>query len=58
MKARPGITGPWQTLGRSDIGFEDMVKLDYTYATNWTFSEDLKLLANTAGAVLRGQGVY
>ena len=58
MKARPGITGPWQTLGRSDIGFEDMVKLDYTYVTNWTFSEDLKLLANTVGAVLRGQGAY
>jgi exopolysaccharide biosynthesis polyprenyl glycosylphosphotransferase len=58
LQMRPGITGPWQTLGRSDIGFEDMVKLDYTYVTNWTLSEDLKLLARTAGAVWRARGAY
>jgi exopolysaccharide biosynthesis polyprenyl glycosylphosphotransferase len=56
--ARPGITGPWQTLGRSDIGFEDMVKLDYTYVTNWSFSDDVKLLIRTVGAVLRRRGAY
>ena len=38
--------GPWQTQGRSDIGFEDMVKLDYTYVTNPSFAEDMKLLAD------------
>jgi lipopolysaccharide/colanic/teichoic acid biosynthesis glycosyltransferase len=58
LNTRPGITGPWQTLGRSDIGFEDMVKLDYTYVNNWTFAEDLKLLAQTVGAVIGGRGAY
>ena len=58
LNARPGITGPWQTLGRSDIGFEDMVKLDYTYVNNWSFAEDLKLLAQTVGTVIGGRGAY
>ena len=58
LGARPGITGPWQTLGRSDIGFEDMIKLDYTYVTNPSFAEDLKLLVRTIGAVLRRRGAY
>jgi exopolysaccharide biosynthesis polyprenyl glycosylphosphotransferase len=58
LNARPGITGPWQTLGRSDIGFEDMVKLDYTYVMNWSFPDDLKLLIRTVGAVLRRRGAY
>jgi exopolysaccharide biosynthesis polyprenyl glycosylphosphotransferase len=55
---RPGITGPWQTLGRSDIGFEDMVKLDYSYVMNWTPAEDFKLLMRTVGAVTRARGAY
>jgi exopolysaccharide biosynthesis polyprenyl glycosylphosphotransferase len=58
LEMRPGITGPWQTLGRSDIGFEDMVKLDYTYVMNWTLAEDFKLLIRTAGAVLQAKGAY
>jgi lipopolysaccharide/colanic/teichoic acid biosynthesis glycosyltransferase len=58
FETRPGITGAWQTLGRSDIGFEDMLKLDYTYVSNWSFSEDIKLLARTAGAVAAGRGAY
>ncbi|MET0206265.1 MAG: sugar transferase, partial [Thermoleophilaceae bacterium] len=58
LTARPGITGPWQTLGRSDIGFEDMVKLDYTYVMNWSFSDDVKLLIRTVGAVVRRRGAY
>ncbi len=57
-RMRPGITGPWQTLGRSDIGFGDMVKLDYTYVVNWSFSEDLRLLIRTLGAVVQGRGAY
>jgi lipopolysaccharide/colanic/teichoic acid biosynthesis glycosyltransferase len=58
MKVRPGMTGPWQIHGRSDIPFEDMVKLDYTYVASWTMREDLRLLIRTAGAVLRGRGAY
>ncbi|UJA19048.1 sugar transferase [Thermoleophilia bacterium SCSIO 60948] len=55
---RPGITGPWQVLGRSDIPFDDMVKLDYTYVINWTLVEDLKLMARTVGAMGGGRGAY
>jgi lipopolysaccharide/colanic/teichoic acid biosynthesis glycosyltransferase len=58
LRMRPGITGPWQTLGRSDIGFEDMIKLDYTYVMNWTLAEDLKLMMRTLGAVVRARGAY
>jgi exopolysaccharide biosynthesis polyprenyl glycosylphosphotransferase len=58
LEMRPGITGPWQTMGRSDIGFEDMVKLDYTYVMNWTLAEDFKLMIRTAEAIARGGGAY
>jgi exopolysaccharide biosynthesis polyprenyl glycosylphosphotransferase len=58
MNMRPGITGTWQTLGRSDIGFGDMVKLDYSYVVNWSFSEDMRLLIRTLGAVTQGRGAY
>ena len=37
LQMRPGITGPWQALGRSEIGFGDMVKLDYMYVNHWSF---------------------
>jgi exopolysaccharide biosynthesis polyprenyl glycosylphosphotransferase len=57
-RMRPGLTGPWQALGRSDIGFADMVKLDYTYVANWSFAEDLRLLLRTIGAVFHGRGAY
>jgi exopolysaccharide biosynthesis polyprenyl glycosylphosphotransferase len=55
---RPGITGPWQALGRSDIPFEDMSKLDYTYCRTWTMGEDLRILTRTLGAVAHGRGAY
>jgi exopolysaccharide biosynthesis polyprenyl glycosylphosphotransferase len=58
MRMRPGITGPWQTHGRSDIPFEDMVKLDFTYVVGWSMREDLRLLLRTAGAVIRRHGAY
>ena len=55
---RPGLTGPWQVHGRSDIPFEQMIQLDYTYVAAWTMREDLRLLARTCGAVLRRRGAY
>ena len=58
FEVRPGITGPWQVLGRSDIPFEDMVKLDYTYVTNWTLGDDVKLMARTVSAMGGGRGAY
>jgi len=54
----PGITGLWQVLGRNDIPFEEMVKLDYLYVTNWSLWWDLKLLCQTIPVVLRKSGAY
>ena len=54
----PGLTGLWQVLGRSDIPFAEMVTLDYLYVTNWSLWGDLKLLARTLPAVMRGRGAY
>jgi lipopolysaccharide/colanic/teichoic acid biosynthesis glycosyltransferase len=58
LRMRPGITGPWQINGRSDIPFDDMVKLDYMYVASWTMREDLRLLVRTVGAVFHGRGAY
>jgi len=54
----PGITGLWQVSGRSDIPFDEMVKLDYMYATGWSLSWDVKLLLQTVPAVLSKRGAY
>jgi exopolysaccharide biosynthesis polyprenyl glycosylphosphotransferase len=54
----PGITGLWQVLGRSDIPFDEMVKLDYMYVTGWSLSWDVKLLLQTVPAVLAKRGAY
>ena len=53
----PGITGVWQVLGRTNIAFEEMVKLDYLYVTNWSLWQDIGLLIHTLPAVVRGRGV-
>ena len=50
----PGITGLWQVLGRNDIPFEEMTKLDYLYVTNWSLWWDLKILCQTIPVVLGG----
>ena len=58
FRVRPGVTGPWQVLGRSAIPFDDMLKLDYTYVTNWSIGDDVKLLVRTLGAITHGRGAY
>ncbi len=52
----PGITGLWQVLGRTSIPFEEMVKLDYLYVTNWSLWGDVRLILRTLPAVLRRSG--
>jgi exopolysaccharide biosynthesis polyprenyl glycosylphosphotransferase len=52
----PGITGPWQVLGRTAIPFEEMLKLDYLYVTNWSLWQDVRLLIRTLPAIIRGRG--
>jgi exopolysaccharide biosynthesis polyprenyl glycosylphosphotransferase len=54
----PGITGLWQVLGRNDIPFEEMVKLDYIYVTNWSLWWDVKILFQTIPVVLGRRGAY
>ena len=54
----PGITGLWQVLGRNDMPFEEMVKLDYIYVTNWSLWWDLKILCQTIPVVLKRRGAY
>jgi lipopolysaccharide/colanic/teichoic acid biosynthesis glycosyltransferase len=56
LEAKPGITGLWQVQGRSRIGFDDMVRLDLRYARNCSPWLDLKILVQTPGAVIAGNG--
>jgi len=55
-KVKPGITGLWQVMGRSDLAFKDMVSLDIDYVQNWSLWLDLQILVKTVPAVLKGRG--
>jgi lipopolysaccharide/colanic/teichoic acid biosynthesis glycosyltransferase len=54
----PGITGLWQVSGRSDISYEERVRLDMYYVRNWSIWLDLQLLFQTIPAVLKARGAY
>jgi exopolysaccharide biosynthesis polyprenyl glycosylphosphotransferase len=54
----PGITGLWQVSGRSDISYDERVRLDMYYVRNWSIWLDLQLLYQTIPAVLKGRGAY
>ncbi|WP_235624023.1 sugar transferase [Mycolicibacterium goodii] len=58
MLVRPGITGLWQVSGRSDLSWEDSVRLDLSYVENWSMLGDLVIVAKTVKAVLLGSGAY
>ena len=55
LDLKPGMTGLWQVLGRSDIPFDEMVKLDYVYVTSWSLWNDIRLLLRTIPLVARGE---
>jgi lipopolysaccharide/colanic/teichoic acid biosynthesis glycosyltransferase len=55
-RVKPGIAGPWQAEGRSDIPFEDMLRLDYSYVAGWSLGEDVRLLLRTFSAVVGRSG--
>ena len=57
-RVQPGITGLWQVQGRSDLGFEDMIRYDIEYARSWSVTQDIQILLMTLPAVLRGRGAY
>lgn len=57
LAIKPGVTGLWQVSGRSEIvDFEEVVKLDREYITEWSFGADLRILAKTVGVVVKGRG--
>ena len=58
LTVNPGITGLWQVSGRSDISYDERVRLDMYYIRNWSLWLDLQLLFQTIPAVIRGRGAY
>ena len=58
LLVKPGITGLWQVSGRSDLSWEDSVRLDLYYVENWSFAGDIQILWKTLSAVVRGSGAY
>jgi exopolysaccharide biosynthesis polyprenyl glycosylphosphotransferase len=58
LLVRPGITGLWQVSGRSDLSWDDAVRLDLYYVDNWSLAFDLSILWRTVGVVLARKGAY
>jgi exopolysaccharide biosynthesis polyprenyl glycosylphosphotransferase len=58
LLVKPGLTGLWQVGGRSDLSWEQSVRLDVYYVENWTIFGDFLILARTARAVFSGHGAY
>jgi exopolysaccharide biosynthesis polyprenyl glycosylphosphotransferase len=54
----PGITGLWQVSGRSNLGFDTLVRLDFYYLESWTIWMDIAIIARTPLAIMRGRGAY
>ncbi|WP_082015133.1 exopolysaccharide biosynthesis polyprenyl glycosylphosphotransferase [Streptacidiphilus jiangxiensis] len=58
LLVKPGLTGLWQVSGRSDLSWEEAVRLDLAYVDNWSFALDAEILRRTGPAVVRGTGAY
>jgi exopolysaccharide biosynthesis polyprenyl glycosylphosphotransferase len=58
LLVRPGMTGLWQVSGRSDLSWDDAVRLDLYYVDNWSLAFDLTILWRTIGVVLGSKGAY
>jgi exopolysaccharide biosynthesis polyprenyl glycosylphosphotransferase len=58
LVVKPGLTGLWQVSGRSDLSWEESIRLDLTYVENWSLTMDLAILARTVSAVVRSSGAY
>ena len=55
---KPGITGLWQVSGRSDLSWDDAVRLDLRYVENWSVTTDLIALWRTVAVVFSARGAY
>lgn len=58
LLVKPGLTGLWQVSGRSDLSWQDSVRLDLYYVENWSLAGDLVIILRTVRAVFRGAGAY
>lgn len=58
FKVLPGITGLWQTKGRKNLSYEEMLRLDVYYLENWSIALDLRIILSTIPAILTGRGAY
>jgi lipopolysaccharide/colanic/teichoic acid biosynthesis glycosyltransferase len=58
LEVMPGLTGPWQVGGRSEVDYERMIELDIDYVENWSLALDLKIIAKTFFVVLLRRGAY
>jgi exopolysaccharide biosynthesis polyprenyl glycosylphosphotransferase len=58
LHVRPGLTGLWQVSGRSNLSFEEAIRLDLYYVDNWSMFQDFSILTKTVGVVLRPTGAY
>ncbi|BCI85940.1 hypothetical protein NIIDMKKI_11460 [Mycobacterium kansasii] len=58
LLVKPGVTGIWQVSGRSELTWEESVRLDLSYVDNWSMAGDLMIIAKTVKAVLTGHGAY
>lgn len=58
LLVKPGLTGLWQVNGRSDLSWEESIRLDLRYVENWSLALDAVIIWKTVGAVVRGRGAY
>jgi lipopolysaccharide/colanic/teichoic acid biosynthesis glycosyltransferase len=58
LLVKPGMTGLWQVSGRSDLSWDESVRLDLYYVENWSLALDLAIIGRTIWAVLRSRGAY
>jgi lipopolysaccharide/colanic/teichoic acid biosynthesis glycosyltransferase len=58
LHVKPGLTGLWQVSGRSDLSWDEAVRLDLRYVDNWSVAMDLMILWKTGRAVFAGSGAY
>jgi exopolysaccharide biosynthesis polyprenyl glycosylphosphotransferase len=58
LVVKPGLTGMWQVSGRSDLSWDEGVRLDLRYVENWSFALDLQILWKTFSVIFRGAGAY
>jgi exopolysaccharide biosynthesis polyprenyl glycosylphosphotransferase len=58
LVVKPGLTGLWQVNGRSDLSWDESVRLDLRYVENWSFALDLQIMWKTISVLVRGSGAY